>query len=85
MKWEVHDPSRMFLLSSGPIKHYGQALRQVLKMELPNHLTNCDTTRPNDAINILLVKLGLVRLSSQFIGLHILKPNICYSPALTIL
>lgn len=75
----------MFLLSSGPSTHYGQALRQVLNTELLKHLTDCYTAGPNDAINILLVKLGLVCLSSQCIGLHVLKPNTCYSPALTIL
>jgi len=48
------------------------------------HLTDCYTAEPNDAINILLVKLGLVCLFSQCIGLHVLKPNICYSPAQTI-
>jgi len=42
MKWEGHDPSRMFLLSSGPSNH-GQALCQVLNMELPKHLTACYT------------------------------------------
>ena len=72
-------------LSSGPSKHYGQALRQVLNVELPRLLTDCYTAGLNDAINILLVKIGLVRLSSQCIGLHVLRPDICYSPALTIL
>jgi hypothetical protein len=76
---------RIFLLSSGPSKYYGKALCQVLNMELPKHLTDCYTAGPNYAINILLVKMGLVCLSSQCIGLHVLKADICYSPALTIL
>jgi hypothetical protein len=46
---------------------------------------HCYITGQNDAINILLVKLGLVCPFSQCIGLHVLKPNICYSPAMTIL
>jgi energy-converting hydrogenase Eha subunit C len=78
-------PHRMFLLSSGPSQTYGQALCQVLNTELPKRLTDCYTEGLNDAINILLVKMGLVPLSSQCIGLDVLKPNICYSPALTIL
>jgi energy-converting hydrogenase Eha subunit C len=76
---------RMFLLSSGPSQPYGQALGQVLNTEQPKSLTDCYTAGLNDAINILLVKMGLVHLSSQCIGLDVLKPNICYSPALTIL
>jgi len=75
----------MFLLSSGPSQPYGQALRQVLNTELPKRLADCYTAGLNDTINILLVKLGLVHLSSQCIGLDVLKPNICYSPTLTIL
>lgn len=84
MKWKRHDPSKMFLLSSGPSKHYGQALCYVLNTELPKHLTNRYITEPNYAINILLVKLGLV-CPSKCIGLHALKSNTCYSLALTIL
>jgi len=43
MKWEEHDPTQIFLLSSGPNKHYGQPLCQVLNTELPKHLTDCYT------------------------------------------
>jgi hypothetical protein len=83
MKYEGHEPPPPAGCSSCPVGQANLMAKLYAKFWIQNY-QNVYTAGLNDAINILLVKLGLVHLSSQCIGLDVLKTNICYSPALTI-